>query len=191
MNVKQLFLFLLLFNFSLVVSVYSSDLSDANALRKRCEKEASKVQIAVKNFGDQADNSTFQSGSKLIKIGKLRLAQSKYKDAINSYKEYLKIQNSLYQSLANKYLTRTETIINDVTSELVDYIDNQKINKYFKLASQYHRDGKQAMTRKHYTQVIQDCRRAKEYVINSYSVANQSVPEKYNIDVLDIKYQTK
>lgn len=172
-------------------NAYASDLAKANALRKRCEKEASVIKIAVTNFGDQTDKANYVKGVKLIKIGKAKLARSKFVDAQKKYMEYLLLQKKIYKSLAKKYLKRTDNLIDEITSELVDHIDNKKVDKYFKLAARNHNSGKQSMTRNHFTQVIEDCRTAKKYVISCYKLVNLPMPAKYAVDWRDINYQTK
>ncbi len=176
-------IFLLLF--IIINNGFSSDLSEAKALREKCEKESTYLKISVTNFGDEKDKENFSKGIKLVNLGKVKLAQSKYLPAKEKYKKYLKLQNIIYKSVAEKYLVRTEKMIDEISEELVDYIDNKKIAKYFKLASQNHFEGKASFGRRHYSQTIEDCRKAKEYILGSYKLANKKIPVQYKTDIKD------
>lgn len=168
-------------------SISASILSEARKLRKISERESKNIKISVLNFGDKSDKSDFNKALRMIKIGKIKLAQNKYSEAKTNYKNYLKLQNSIYASLAKKYMERTQKIIDDVAVDLVDFLDNQKINKYFKMASQHYNDAKRTMTRKQYKIVIGDCRRSKEYMFGAFKVAGKKLPVKYIVDSTDIK----
>jgi hypothetical protein len=183
---KRTFLILSLIGFTaLPVILFASDSSDAEALRKRCEKEVRSLEVCVANFGDAKDKSSFAEGTTLIKQGKLQLSQSKFKEGIDTYNEYLKLQNAIYTSVAAKYLERTKVVNDAVASEMVDSIDNPKVNDYMKLAYRNYEDAKTAMTRSYPVQTIDACRRSKQYSLGTYGVLKKPVPPQFNIDNLD------
>lgn len=169
--------------------VIASDLSDATTLREKCEAESKPLDIAVKNFGSQSDKSSFQSGADMLKAGKVKMAQSKFLEAKAIYNDYLKLQNSIYKSLAASYISRTDELINEITAELVDSIDNKKIDQYFKLAAQNLKDAKASEQGERYKSAVDLCRNAKKYVIDSYKLAGKKTPEKYERDLKDIAKQ--
>jgi hypothetical protein len=163
----------------------ASDTSDAEQLRTRCEKENKNLEVAVTNFGDASDQSNFQEGVKKLKLAKLKITQSAPKDASALYNEYLKLQNEIYTSLANKYLERTKKINDEISEEFVDSIDKPNVDKYFKMAYRNLEDAKTAMTRKYPTQAIDACRRSKSYSIGVYKLEGKPVPDKYKTDLVD------
>jgi len=164
----------------------ASDQSDAQQLRERCEAEYKALDVAVKNFGSDKVRSNYQSAADLLKSAKVKFAQSKYQEAITLYNQYLKAQQEIYKSLAADYITRTETIYNDTAAELVDFLDNDKVSQYFKLANQNIADAKKAMLIENYKLAIETSRLSKKYSIDSYKAAGKPVPEKYRKDVKDI-----
>ncbi len=166
--------------------LYSSNLSDATALREKCESEVKVIEIAVKNFGEKPDVENFEKGVRLIKTGKVRFIQSKYPEAIDKYKQYLKLQYHLYESLAKKYTARTEKIVNAMAEDLVDYIDNKKVEQYFRLANQNLKDAKSNMNNNHFKNSVDLCRAAKNYAIKSYGLVGKKAPDKYKKDLVDI-----
>jgi hypothetical protein len=168
------------------VPLFASNLSEAKKLREKCEKEIKVLEIAVMNFGDASDHENFKKGTKLIKLGKVKFIQSKYPAAIERYKKYLKLQFYLYESLAKKYSVRTTKVVDDIAEDLVDHVDNKKVEKYLRLASQNVNDGKSTMLNKHYKNSIGLFRNAKNYAIQSYKLVGKSIPGKYKKDMADI-----
>ncbi len=166
---------------------YASDLSDATALRERCEKEIKILEISVKNFGDNVDLDDFAKGEQMIRLGKVKFIQSKFTEAIEIYNNYLKLQFNIFEILAKKYIDRTEKINDAVGEDLVDFINNRKIVDYLRLASQNLRDAKAAMATKHYMKIIDVCRNAKNYALSSYKVAAKPLPDYYRKDMADIE----
>jgi tetratricopeptide (TPR) repeat protein len=171
--------------FIFTVPIFSSDLSDATALREKCERELKIIEVSVKNFGDSADLQTFSNGEKLVKLGRLKFAQTKYPEAIENYNNYLKLQHNLYGSLAKKYTERTAKLIDEIAEDLVDYIDNRKVEEYIRLANQNLRDARSTMTNKHYTSSIDHCRLAKNYAFGTYKLVGKDIPKRYDKDVAD------
>jgi len=168
-----------------VIPVLASDSSDAENLRKKCEKEIKSLEICATNFGDVKDKSNFDNAVQIIKKGKIEISQSKYLDAIATYKDYQKLQNEIYTSLAAKYLERTKTINDTIAAEMSDSIDNPKVSDYLKMAYRNHEDAKVAMTRSYPVQVIDACRRSKKYSIGVYGLLKKDVPATYTVDVAD------
>jgi tetratricopeptide (TPR) repeat protein len=175
----------LLIFFAIALPGFASDLSDATALRERCEREIAMLEVCVKNFGDNVDIDDFAKGEQLIKLGKVKFVQTKYPEAIEIYKNYLNIQFNLYEVLAKKYITRTDKINDDVGEELVDFANDKKVLEYLRLASQNLKDAKAAMATKHYKSIIDVCRTSKNYALGTYKVAGKTVPDQYNVDVSD------
>ena len=165
--------------------VQASDLSDATALRERCEKEIQHLEVCVKNFGDNVDLDEFAKGEKLIKLGKVKFIQSKFPESIEIYNNYLKIQFSLYEILAKKYIDRTEKINDAIGEDMVDFIDDKKIVDYLRLATQNLNSAKASMATKHYNKIIDVCRTAKNYSLSTYKVAGKPLPEEYKKDAAD------
>jgi hypothetical protein len=183
-TVSLLLLFTAVLAYSIPVS--ASDRSDATALRERCEAESKVLEITVKNFGSEKDVKDFQEGISLIKTGKVKIAQSKFLEAIAKYNEYLKLHHNIYKSLSASYITRTEQLYNDVAAELVDFIDNEKVGQYLKLANQNLADAKSRDLSENFKLAIDLCRNAKKYSLDCYKAANKVVPEKYKKDLKDI-----
>ena len=171
---------------SFLSTVSASDLSDAKTLRKRCETEIKQLKVVVMNFGNETDKGNFAKAQRNIKMGKLKMIQTKYKEAIEQYNKYLKIHHNIYKSLSKKYITRTTKLIDDVGMDLVDYIDKNKVEKYLQMASQNLNDAKSSDLSKHYKSAVKNCRRAKEYVLNAYKQAGKKIPVKYKVDIDDI-----
>lgn len=169
----------------LSVNAFSSDHSDASDLRDRCEKEIKGLEVSVKNFGETADIEEFNKGAELIKTGKVKFIQSKYTDAIENYNKYLSIQYNLYEILANRYIDRAEKLIDGVAEDLVDYINDKKVVEYLRLANQNLKDAKTAMATKHYKNIIEVVRSAKNYAISAYKLVGKEIPEQYKKDAAD------
>ena len=169
----------------LTVPLAASNLSDASSLRKRCEKELTLLEVPIKNFGDETDMEKFKKAEKLIKLAKVKYIQSKYPDAIKKYNEYLVLQHNLYKSLAAKYAARTEKLNDTVAEDLVDHIDNKKVEEYIRLANRNLKDAKSEMVNKHYKNTVKMCRLAKNYALSAYKLVGRDVPDDYKRDLAD------
>ncbi len=165
--------------------LFSSDLSDATALREKCERELKIIEVSVKNFGDAADLQELKKGEKLVKLGRLKFAQTKYPEAIDKYNSYLKLQHNLYASLAKKYTDRTAKLIDEIAEDQVDNIDNRKVEEYIRLANQNLKDARSTMRNKHYKSTINHCRLAKNYTFGTYKLVGKGIPKQYERDVAD------
>ena len=166
-------------------AVYASNLSDATQLREKCEKEISVLEVPLKNFGDAADLEAFANAEKKVKLGKVKFIQSKYPEAIELYNDYLKMQHALYKSLAKKYVDRTARIVDDVAADLVDHVDDTKVEKYLRLANQNLVDAKTALSSPHAKGAVNFCRMAKSYALGAYKLAGKAVPAGYEKDAAD------
>jgi len=173
----------------LSLPVAASDLSDATTLREKCEKEVKIVEIAVKNFGSDAVMKDFQSGNECLKAAKLMMAQSKFADAKTKYGEYLAIQSGMYKNLSAIYIERTGALNNEVASDLVDFIDTDKVSVYFKLANENLVNAKTNSMRQYFKQAVELCRNAKKYALGSYKLAGKEMPSKYAKDMTDANGQ--
>jgi len=183
-------LFTIVFGLTGLMPLFASDSSDAESLRQKCEKEIKGLEICVSNFGDSNDKGKFDEGTKTIKLAKIQITQSRFKEAIDSYNVYLKLQSETYKSLAEKYLERTKKINDEIAVELSDSIDQPKVSDYFKLAYRNLEDAKTAMTRTYSVQAIDACRRSKKYSIGTYGLVKKPVPDQYKIDTLDNDLKT-
>ena len=161
----------------------ASDLSDATAMRQKCEEEYKALDITVKNFGNPFVKRRYEDGGVMLKDGKLCLAQSKYKEAMDIYRKYMVLNNEIYKDISVDYINRAETMYNDTAKELVDYYD--KVSHYFRLAKQNVDDAKKAVAGNNYKLAIDLCRNSKKYSIESYRIAGQPVPDKYKRDIKD------
>jgi len=188
MNLYYVSLICLMFVFLISdTPLFSSNLSKASSLRERCEKEIKILEVSVKNFGGKNELADFQKGSKLIKKGKVKFIQSKYPAAIDKYENYLKLQNNIYRKLSAIYIKRTEKIIDEAGEDLVDHIDNKKVEKYFRLASQNLHDAKSVLKTDHYRSSVNHCKTAKHYAISAYKIAGKKIPDKFSRDITDYK----
>lgn len=171
----------------MAIPLFASDMSDAKMLRERCEKEVKHLEVCVKNFGDTSEKERFAKAERLLKIGKLKITQSRFKKAVETYNQYLKMQYNLYVDLAKKYIDRAQSVNDEVAEELVDHIDKPKVDKYFKLAYRNLKSARDSMNQKNPEQAIRDCRKSKEYSLGVYKLIGQSVPDKYTVDVIDLQ----
>ncbi|MBN1531790.1 MAG: hypothetical protein JXA20_03930 [Spirochaetes bacterium] len=170
----------------LMLPASASDLSDATSLREKCEKEVKVVEIAVKNFGSAAVLTDFQKGNEILRGAKIMMAQSKFAEAKRQYNDYLTLQNGMYKNLSAIYIERTDAINKEVPADLVDFIDNEKVCAYFKLANQNLVDARTSITRQYYKHAVDLCRDAKRYALGSYKLAGKALPSKYGKDMADI-----
>ena len=164
----------------------ASDRTDALSLKSKCDSESKILEIPLRNFGEENDIKNFEEGIKTIKLGKIKVAQSKYREAINLFKKYLSIQYNIYKSLAAKYIKRTERINDESAMELVDFVDNPKTLKNFEGAFSYITNAKKYNTTKHYSKVIGQCRSAKKYLFDNYKISGKEIPDDYKKDFVDI-----
>ena len=169
-----------------IFTLNASDRTDSLTLQKKCEEESKILEIPTRNFGEEKDIQEYEDGLKKIKLGKIKNAQSKYRDAMALFNEYLKIQYNIYKNLAKKYLERTEKINDNSTEDLVDFVDDPKILRNFESAFQYLTTGKKYFTTKHYSKVIGSCRLAKKNIFENYEIARVGLPEEYKKDFVDI-----
>lgn len=163
----------------------ASDLSDATEMRKKCEEEYKGLEISVNNFGNSYVKRKYEQAGGMLKDGKLCLAQSKYKEAIDIYKKYMTQNTDIYRDLSIDYIKRAEAMYNETAAELVDYYDNDKVSQYFRLAKQNIDDAKKASANNNYKLAIDLAKISKKYSIESYNVAGKPVPDKYRIDISD------
>ncbi|MGL4370457.1 MAG: hypothetical protein ACRCUT_12420 [Spirochaetota bacterium] len=186
---KQRRTFFLIFSALMILAgsppLSASDSSDAEALRARCEKENKAAEVCVMNAGSESDAAAFAEAAKKLKLAKLKIAQSKFAEAISLYNEYLKNQNDLYTVLAAKYIDRTQKANDAISEELVDFIDQPKVDSYLKLSYRNLEEAKTAMTRKYPVQAIEACRRSIQYSTGIYSLVSRQIPEKYKSLALD------
>jgi len=162
---------------------------EAIKLMKKCETEVQMIEIPTKNFGGKEDLKTFEDGLKIIKMGKVYVAQAKYQEAIKKFNEYLELQYNLYKSLGEKYIKRTEKLIDEIGLDLADYVSDDEILKNFTSASQHLANARAYMTKKQYDYVLNPCRRAKNYLIIIYKMVGKKTPDEYLVDLAD--YENK
>ncbi len=170
---------------TVAMNTYASELSDATHLRERCEKEIKAIEVPVKNFGDAADLASYTEAEKQIKLGKVKFIQTKNQEAIALYNEYLKIQSTLYHSLAKKYVERTDKLVDEVGVDLVDHVDDKKVEKYMQMASQNLKDAKTVLGSPHPKGAIDLCRTAKNYALSAYKLVGKTAPAQYDKDAAD------
>lgn len=167
------------------VSITASDLSDATEMRKKCEDEYRALEISVNNFGNSYVKRKYEQAGGMLKDGKLCLAQSKYKEAMEIYKKYMTQNTDIYRDLAIDYIKRAEAMYNETAADLVDYYDNDKVSQYFRLAKQNVDDAKKASAANNYRLAVDLAKISKKYSIESYNAAGKTVPDKYKIDISD------
>jgi len=184
MNVNKIisfFLGFLLFS----TFLFASDRTDALELLTKCENEVKQVEITVKNFGEKAELADYEQGLNLIKLGKIKLAQTNYLDAKAKFEEFLKFQNNIYMSLAGKYIKRTETLVDEISNELANDIGNEKVLKNFESAASHLNNAKQSNITKHFVESLMSCRISKKYLLSNYELTGKKIPEKYLKDFSD------
>ena len=176
--------------FTIIISnifiLNASDRTDALALQNQCETESKILEIPTRNFGDEKDIIDFEDGLKKIKLGKVKNAQSKYREAMALFNEYLQMQFNIYKNLAEKYIKRTEKMNDDSAEELIEYVDDPKILRNFESAFQYITTAKKYFTTKHYSKAVGSCRLAKRSILENYKIAGIELPESYKKDLEDI-----
>ena len=168
-----------------VINSYSDDRADATKLMNTCDKNAKTLEIAVTNFGDKDESASYQEALKVIKLGKVKLAQSKFNDAKAKFNEYLKIENDLYASLSPKYMERAQVLIDEIAEDLVDYVTNPNVLKNFTDADMHLKNAKSSYSSKNYQATVISCRLSKYLVINCYVYVKKQIPDKYKKDLED------
>lgn len=163
----------------------ASDFSEASEMRKKAEIEFADLDVPVKNFGNSYVVRKYQQGIELLRLGKVNFAQGKYKESIGIYRQYFTLQNDVYKELTAGYISRAEAMFNETAKELVDFVDNEKVGQYFRLANQNVVDAKKAAAAGNYQLAIETCRTSKKYSIEAYKASVKPVPEKYNKDIKD------
>ena len=183
---KKGFLFILIFIlFFNQLSIFSSDRSDSLDLMKKCEEESKILEISVKNFGEDKDKNDFENSLNLIKTGKIKVAQSKYLDAKKYFNDYLQFQYNTYKVLTERYIKRTELLVDEVAVDLADFITDGEILRNFEAANNYITMAKSFYGQKHYDKGINPCRMGKQKLLDNYKLVGKEVPEKYKIDLFD------
>lgn len=179
---KVILIVILLFNYSLL---YASDRSDSLDLMKKCEDESKILEISVKNFGDEKDKNNFESGLNMIKNGKIKVAQSKYLDAKKIFNDYLQQQYDMYKILGERYITRTELLIDEISVDLADFITDGQILRNFEEANNYITIAKSSFAQKQYDKAVNPCRMSKQKLLDNYKLVGKEIPEKYQVDLAD------
>ncbi len=169
--------------------IQASDRSDAVDLMNACERSSKTVEIAVKNFGDKNDAAAFESCLNTIKLGKVKLAQSKFLEAKAKFQEYQKAEFDLYGSLAQKYMQRAQEMIDKIALEFADYVNQPDVLKNLNDASSTLDSAKANYGTRTYMVVIQLCRQAKNQLLNCYGLIKKDVPNEYKRDYEDYKLQ--
>jgi len=173
-------------NFFLILTYAStSDRTDALDLKDKSEKGVKQLEIVVKNFGDKSDVSAYEKGLSLIKAGNVNILQSNFLDASAKFNEYLKLEYDTYKSLATKYIQRTETLINEISNDMVDNISNDAILKNFTTAKSHLENAKLSFNTKHYQDVVMSARIAKKYLLSNYDLVGKKIPDQYEKDFTD------
>jgi hypothetical protein len=169
--------------------IHASDRSDAVDLMNACERSAKTTEIAVRNFGDKNDAAAFDACMGTIKQGKVKLAQSKFLDAKAKFQEYQKAEFDLYGSLAQKYMQRTQDMIDKIALEFADYVNQPEVLKNLNDASATLDSAKANYGTRTYMIVIQLCRQAKNQLLNCYGLIKKDIPNEYKKDYQDYKLQ--
>jgi hypothetical protein len=169
------------------VGLFASEKSEAQALMKQCDDGVKLIEVPLKNFGDSNDLAKFEEGLNIIKLGKAKLAQAKYTDAQDKFKQYLDIQTDLYKSLADKYIKRTQDLIDEISVELADFVSDSYVLEAFTKANHYLDSARTQVKQKKYAEAVGNCRRAKKFLFDIYEKMKSELPDKYKKDSVDIK----
>jgi hypothetical protein len=167
------------------ILLHASDKSDAVDLLNECERTSKTVEIALRNFGDKNDASTFDNGLNAIKQGRVFLALSKFKEAKAKFQEYQKTEFDLYGSLAEKYLQRTQDMIDTLAVEFAEYVNQADVLKNLNDAVATLDSAKANYGTKTYMIVIQLCRQSKNQLLSCYPLVKKTVPDEYKKDLAD------
>jgi hypothetical protein len=169
------------------VGLFASEKSEAQALMKQCDDGVKLIEVPLKNFGDTNDLAKFEEGLNIIKMGKAKLAQARYADAQDKFKQYLDIQTDLYKSLADKYIKRTQDLIDEISVELADFVSDSYVLEAFTKANHYLDSARTQVKQKKYSEAVGNCRRAKKFLFDIYEKMKSELPDKYKKDSVDIK----
>lgn len=167
--------------------LFASEKSEAQALMKQCDSGVKLIEVPLKNFGDSDDLAKFEEGLNKIKLGKAKLAQARYTDAQDKFKQYLGIQTDLYKSLAEKYIKRTQDLIDEISIELAEFVSDSYVLEAFTKANHYLDSARTQVKQKKYAEAVGNCRRAKKFLFDIYEKMLSELPDKYKKDSVDIK----
>jgi hypothetical protein len=165
--------------------LFPSDRSDATDLMNKCDANSKLLELPIRNFGDDKEIAGFENSLNIIKSGKVKLAQSLFVEAKQKFEEYLKSESSLYESLSPKYLKRSQEIIDKISEDLVDYVNQANVLKNFTESSQNLDQAKMYFNNKNYQSVLLSCKISKYLVINCYVLAKKPIPKEYQKDLED------
>jgi hypothetical protein len=166
-------------------SMFPSDRSDATDLMNQCDKTAKVLEVAIRNFGNKDEIASFENGLNVIKLGKVKLAQSKFLEAKAKFEEYQKIEYDLYGSMSPRYMQKSQEIIDKISEDLVDFVTQSDVLKNFTDSDQNLTKAKASYNSKNYNAVILSCRLSKYLVINCYVLAKKAIPKEYKKDLED------
>jgi hypothetical protein len=169
------------------VQLFASEKSDAAALMKQCEDGIKLLEVPIKNFGDEKDIARFNEGANIIKLGKAKLAQAKYAEAKAKFNEYLTMQTELYKILGEKYIKRTQELIDLISVELADYVSDAVVLEAFAKANHYLDAARTKMGEKDYPLAVASCRRSKKFLFDIYIQLKSALPDVYAKDNTDVK----
>lgn len=189
MKKHSVYIILLLVTACLFCATYlfASEKSEAQALMKQCDDGVKLIKVPLANFGDENDNGKFNEGLNIIKLGKAKLAQAKYADAKVKFNQYLTIQNDLYKSLAEKYIKRTQDLIDEISVELADFVSDSYVLEAFTKANHYLDSARTQLKQKKFSEAVGNCKRAKKFLFDIYEKMKSELPDKYKKDSVDIK----
>ncbi|MBN2040212.1 MAG: hypothetical protein JW864_09235 [Spirochaetes bacterium] len=83
-------------------AAFSDDLSEADALREKCEQEILLLENFVNKSGGDEEHNELAKGMLLLRLAELKYMQARYQEAIAKYKEYLQLQSDLNDKLTKK-----------------------------------------------------------------------------------------
>ncbi len=190
MKIKSLHILFLTLAVCLLATgqLFASEKSEAAALMKQCDDGAKLIAVPLKNFGDSNDMAKYEEGLKTIKLGKAKIAQAKYADAKAKFNEYLALENDLYKSLADKYIKRTQDLIDEISVELADFVSDSYVLEAFTKANHYLDAAKTQVQEKKFALAVSACRRSKKFLFDIYvKMMKTDLPDKYKKDSVDIK----
>jgi len=196
LNVKELYMkknpicvviFLVITGLFCSVQLFASEKSEAQALMKQCDDGVKLINVPLANFGDENDNAKFNEGLTIIKLGKAKIAQAKYPEAKAKFEQYLNMQKEIYKSLAEKYIKRTQDLIDEISVELVDFVSDSYVLEAFTKANHYLDSARTLVKQKKFSEAVSNCKRAKKFLFDIYEKMKSELPDKYKKDSVDIK----
>jgi hypothetical protein len=167
------------------VLLWADDKSDAVNLMNDCERTSKTVEVALRNFGDAKDAAAFDNGLSVIKQGKVMLTLSKFKEARDKFLEYQKMELDLYKSLAIKYVQRTQDMIDTLSPQFADYVNQKDVLQNLNDAVTTLDSAKANFESKTYMNVIKLCRSAKNLLLSCYPLVKKTSPDDYKVDLED------